>query len=119
MAFLNEMTEKISKAGQGVAQSTKNLAATAKLNASIAEEEKNIKACYTKIGEAYYLANNENPDEDMQEWVVSITESLEKISAYKEQLQKIKGIGVCPSCGEEVPADSAFCAHCGAKIEQE
>ena len=119
MAFLNDVTEKISKAGQGVAQSTKNLAATARLNAAIAEEEKTIKGCYTKIGEAYYLANNENPDDNLREWVVAISESLEKISDFKEQLQKIKGIGVCPSCGEEVPADSAFCAHCGAKIEQE
>ena len=118
MAFLNDMTEKLSKAGQGVAQSTKNLAATAKLNAAIAEEEKNIKGCYALIGEAYYVAHSDDPDESMKEWVVSISESLEKISDYKEQLKKIKGINICPNCGEEVPADSAFCAHCGAKIEQ-
>lgn len=119
MAFFDDMTEKISKAGQGVAQSTKNLAATAKLNAAISEEEKNIKSCYAKIGEHYYLTHNENPSEDMAEWVTAVTESLEKISDFKEQLQRIKGISVCPNCGEEVAADSAFCAHCGAKMEQE
>lgn len=119
MAFLEGVTEKLTKAGQGVAQSTKNMAGTVKLNSSIAEEEKLIRSLYQKIGEAYYLAHNEAPDAELAEWVRSITEALERISDYREQLQKIKGLSACPSCGAEIPGDSAFCAHCGAKIGQD
>ncbi len=119
MAFLEGVTEKITKAGQGVAQSTKNMAGTVKLNSSIAEEEKQIKANYTRIGEAYYQAHKEEPEAEMAEWISAITESMGRIAEYREQLQKIKGLCVCPSCGAENSADSAFCAHCGAKLGQE
>ena len=101
MAFLEGVTEKITKAGQGVAQSTKNMAGTVKLNSSIAEEEKQIKANYTRIGEAYYQAHKEEPEAEMAEWISAITESMGRIAEYREQLQKIKGLCVCPSCGAE------------------
>lgn len=25
-------------------------------------------------------------------------------------------VSICPHCGQEIPADSAFCNHCGSKL---
>lgn len=118
MAFLEGVTEKITKAGQGVAQSTKNMAGTVKLNSAIAEEEKLIKGCYAKIGEQYYLANKDHPEGELAELIETVTAAQARIADYRDQLQKIKGFCTCPNCGEEIPADSAFCGRCGAKVEQ-
>ena len=45
-----------------------------------------------------------------------ITESKAKIQSLKEQLKQLKGMYKCPQCGAEVPANSAFCSSCGAKL---
>ena len=45
-AFFDEVGKKISKTSQGMAQKTKNLTETVKLNSMISDEEKNINSVF-------------------------------------------------------------------------
>lgn len=118
MAFFDEVSKKLAKAGQGVAQSTKNVAAVAKLNSSISDEEKNINHQLALIGQAYYDLHQNDPEDAMAMAVQSIRRSKEQIAQYKEQILQIKGIVNCPNCGAEVPYSAAFCNTCGHKMPQ-
>lgn len=54
MSIFEKIGEKLSGAGQGVAQQVKNFADVARLNSIISEKEKQIAQLYIEIGQAYY-----------------------------------------------------------------
>lgn len=118
MAFFDEVGKKLTKAGQGVAQSTKNVATVAKLNSAISDEEKNINRQLLAIGQAYFDLHKDNPEEAMAEAVGSIIRSQEQIARCKEQVRQIKGMVNCPNCGAEVAYSAAFCNACGHPMPQ-
>ena len=53
MSIFEKIGEKLSGAGQGVAQQVKNFADVARLNSIISEKEKQIAQLYIEIGQAY------------------------------------------------------------------
>lgn len=115
MAFFEKFGEKLSSAGKDVAKKTKELADVTKLNMQIGGEEDNIKNQYIEIGKLYYGLFSSSPDERLASLCSSVTESLNKISTYKEQIQAIKGVKKCEKCGAEISDSSAFCSVCGNK----
>ncbi|OPZ88720.1 MAG: Double zinc ribbon [Firmicutes bacterium ADurb.Bin419] len=119
MAFFEKFGEKISSAGKDMAKKTKELADVTKLNMQIGSEEDNIKNNYIEIGKLYYGLFSSSPDERLASLCSSITESLNKINTYKEQIQTIKGIKKCPNCGSEIADSAVFCSVCGNKTSSE
>lgn len=59
--YLWKIGEKLSGAGQGVAQQVKNFADVARLNSIISEKEKQIAQLYIEIGQAYYEHHKIDP----------------------------------------------------------
>lgn len=116
MSFFDDFGKKLSKVGQEAAAQTKIFAETAKINAKIAEEEKQINNLYLQIGKSFFEANNENPSAEYADLMIGIKDAQARISQYKEQIGTIKGVRNCPSCGAEVTNGSAFCNSCGAKM---
>ena len=47
-----------------------------------------------------------------------IAQSQAKIAQYKAEIQKLKGLVVCPNCSAEMKAGTLFCSTCGAKLPQ-
>ena len=113
MAFFDDISKKITKATQTVAQKTKDVTGVAKLNISILEEEKKINKAYAEIGKLYVEKFADNADESMAEFIATVKGAEDKISEYKEQIKEIKGVQVCEKCGAEVAANTAFCTACG------
>lgn len=116
MAFFEKFGEKLTNAGKDVAKKTKELADVTKLNMQINSEEDNIKNKYTEIGKLYYKLFSESPDENFAQLCSSIAESANKINSFKEQIQAIKGVKKCSSCGAEMDESAQFCSVCGNKI---
>lgn len=115
MAFFEKFGEKLTNAGKDVAKKTKELADVTKLNMQISSEEDNIKNKYSEIGKLYYKLFSESPDERFTQLFSSITESAGKINSFKEQIQAIKGMKKCSSCGAEIDDSAQFCSVCGNK----
>ena len=113
MAFFDDISKKISKATQTVAQKTKDVTGVAKLNLSILEEEKKINKTYAEIGKLYVEKFADTADESLVELIATVKGAEDKISEYKEQIKEIKGVMVCEKCGAEVAANTAFCTACG------
>lgn len=116
MAFFDDLSKKISTAGQGAVQSTKNFANISKINSLIQDEEKKINDVYFQIGKAYFNEKGDAPDFFAASMVQAVKESLAAIEAYNEQIKEIKGVLTCPVCGADVANQSAFCNLCGAKM---
>jgi len=116
MAFFDEVGKKISKTSQGVAQKTKNITETMKLNGMISDEEKSIDNAFSMIGKTYYETYGNNPDQVFAQLIVCINDSKAKIASYSEQIKQIKGIVHCQKCGGEVPYNAPFCNSCGSPM---
>lgn len=116
MAFFEDVGKKLSKAGQGVAQTTRNVADKMKLSNAISEEKKNIERLYTAIGEQYFEEYADCAEGELASLVEEVKASFARMSDYNGQLNKLKGIMVCQECGAEIPANAIFCNMCGVRI---
>lgn len=118
MAFLDQVSRKISKVGQDVAQSTKNFTETSRLNSLIDEENNKIRQYYYEIGRLYFENFKEAPEALLVNYIEAVKMALAEIDKYNEQIKTIKGIRSCPSCGGDVLNESIFCNHCGTKMPE-
>ncbi len=118
MGFLDDLGRTFTDTSREIAQTTKNYADVAKLNTQIAGEEKAMSGVYEKLGRAWYEAHKDDEEPEFAEYSAQLRTSLEKIEGWKGQINAIKGVQVCPSCGKVLPEAAAFCSECGTKLEK-
>lgn len=116
MDFFNKVTRKISSGATVVANKTKDIAGTTKINFQISEDEKEIEDLFNKLGKKYYEENGKAVAPEYKEIVDQITGLYEKVDIAKAELQRLKGVTVCESCGAELPEGTKFCPKCGTKV---
>lgn len=119
MAFFNDLGKKISQTGQMAVQKTKDMADVAKLNSNITEEEKKINNAYYQIGQLFVARYEGNAEDEFKLLIKQLNESQKKIEELKKQIQDIKGVKRCATCGAEIPENATFCSFCGAGIVQQ
>ena len=119
MDFFQKLGNTLSNTGKDIAEKTKKLSDTSKLNHEITKQQESINRVYSQIGKVYFdnYSNLDYPD--LKELCDSIKESNEKIEEYKSEITKIKGIINCPKCNSEVSASATFCGSCGFKLKEE
>ncbi len=119
MAFFDSIGKKISQTGQAAVQKTKQMADVAKLNSDISDEEKKSTNIYYQIGQLYVSLHKDNPETDFEVLIEQLNESQTKIENLKQQIQDIKGVKRCTTCGAEIPNNATFCSSCGTAVIQQ
>lgn len=116
MAFFDNVGKKLSQAGQGALQKTKEMADIARLNSLVADEEKHLNNNYYQIGKLYAQLHSDNCEDCFSSYISAVNESLKKIDDLKTQLQTLRAVAKCPKCGAEVSTSSMFCNACGTAM---
>lgn len=119
MGFFDNIGKTLSNAGQTIAQKSKDVVDTAKLNSAISDEQKIITNAYEKIGRLYVERHADYPEPDFVEYLDEIKAAQNAIAECEQKLKDLKGVSVCPACGAEVGADSMFCPSCGNRMHTE
>ncbi len=119
MPFFEDLGRKLSNMGQGVAQQTKNIADTSRLNGAVSERERRVAQLFQAIGQAYYQRHLQDPAAEEREKLEEIARLYGEIEQYQREINQIKGLAICPACGAGVPAQAAFCNSCGARMPQQ
>lgn len=114
MAFFDEIGKKISQTGQMAVQKTKEIADIAKLNSNISDEEKKISNAFYQIGQLYVELHSDDFEPDFEALLVQLRESQNNVETLKRQIQEIKGVKRCATCGAEIPNNATFCSSCGS-----
>ncbi len=112
MDIMNRVNKTISDAGQ----KTRNAADIANLNKDISNNKKKIDQLYGQLGELYYNAHSDAPEQGFQEVVSNITELQDQINDWNDQIQELKGFIKCPNCGEYVEGTARACPNCGESL---
>ena len=119
MSFFDQIADGISRFTKDIGSKAQDLTDTAKLNAKINEASATIRNTYTAIGEAYYKVHKDDEDSELEEQFTIIRDAMATINECRQQIQKIKGIRICPNCGAEVAGTAVFCQACGTRIPAE
>lgn len=113
MAFFEQIGKKITDAGQGMAQSSKNAMDISRLNSLISDKKKQIAQSYSALGEAYFAAHRDDPSPEFSEHVTAIKGLFADIEKAENDIKMIRGVVQCPTCGADILIGSAFCSACG------
>ena len=114
--FFGDLGKSITRATQKAAMRTGSLIESTKINAMITAESKAIEKLYLELGELVYEqydGGEIKTSSQMSAIVDELDMHLEKISSYRTELAEVKGMKVCPSCGEIIEMDALFCPKCG------
>lgn len=116
MAFFEEIGRKITNAGQGVAQQTKNLTEITRLNVKISENKKKMSQLLFEMGQDYYLKHKRETDNEEQSYIDQVNALFREVMDCQDEIQRIKTAEVCKVCGARIEEGSSFCIGCGTRL---
>lgn len=116
MAFFDDLSRKISQAGQTTIQKTKDIAEISRLNSMIAELEKTIESNYSQIGKLYVALHPDDYADDFSGMIGTVADAEARIREMRDHVMSLKGMVRCQNCGGEVSAMSIYCDNCGAEM---
>jgi hypothetical protein len=116
MAFIDKIGEKISSGANAVTNSTKKMTETARINSEISRNSTEIEKRMKKIGICVKTRLMEQiNDAEVEQIAAEIDEFIARNEQLSQELQIIKGIRKCVSCGAELDSSCVFCPSCGTK----
>ena len=118
MAFFDDLSKKLTQAGQTAMQKTREVTDIARLNGMIADEERVMNNCYNQIGKIYVSLHSSDYEEAFAEHCKRVDDAERKIQEYRQQIETTKNAGRCAKCGSEITNGAAFCSVCGASVQK-
>jgi len=116
MGVFDKMGGAISNVSKDVVDKVKSNNDVGKLKQQVEYEEAKIYDGYIELGKDLYENKPEKMSEGAQKVCADIDARLSRISRIKIQINDIKGIKICPSCGATITNNFLFCGLCGAKL---
>ena len=117
MALFDDIKKKVTDSTQSAVKATKELAETSKLNSQISDEQRKIASLYSEVGKQYFAEYGATSGGPLDELCAQIIAANEQIANLQAEIQVIKGVKTCPTCGAELPVTSGFCGKCGTAVE--
>lgn len=119
MKFWDDVTKTASDAANYTVKKAGEFTTSAKIKHKLHLAETRLACTYEGIGRLYYNAvmHGEKNTEAISSLMADVAEINIEIDECKAQLADVKSKRICPACGAAVPADSAFCGKCGAKVD--
>lgn len=114
--FFESLGETLTKTAKELSGRAEEVYETQRLKNKISGEERQINKAMTDIGRIIYKRYKDGAEVSEEEKTIceQIDERKEQIDKYKEEMNNVRGTRVCPSCGNMLNRNDAFCSRCGA-----
>lgn len=121
MGLFEDVVVNAKSAVDVVGKKASQIVDVSKLRINAADLNNEISKRFESLGRVIYDAKKTENDssELVDECIAAIDDLYEQLDAVNEQISAIRSKTVCRICGEENPADAAFCNKCGNKLTQE
>lgn len=116
MPVFNDIGKKLSQTGQDAVKRTKDMFEAGKLGSQVNAEKRKITGLYQQIGKIYVEQLAGEPDERVAGLCADIRESRRRITEWQAEINALKGLAACSSCGFENAINANFCNSCGAPM---
>ncbi|MCD8094655.1 MAG: zinc ribbon domain-containing protein [Ruminococcus sp.] len=118
MDFFDKLGEKISSGANAVTNSAGKVRDSVKINNEINSNKSEIDRNFRQLGVLVKQKHLDKIDDpEVTQLVQRIDELILANKNLTEQLNQAKGLKKCAYCGAPLPANSAFCAECGKRVE--
>ena len=87
-----------------------------KIGVKIDKEEKNIEQLYANLGRVFYQVNKEAPEVMYEDLFRTIAGAKKQLAYLKQEVDTVRGLKRCVSCGSELQATDLFCSVCGQSV---
>lgn len=120
MGFFEDLGNKVSRAGDKIADTARSTNQISQLEASIRSYRYQIDDLFRRLGFVLYtkMKNPDSEEPDYQKLVDSIDQTNDAMNAAKEEYDRIRGITHCDHCGTQIPIGTKFCPNCGQPVEE-
>lgn len=120
MAIWDDWSKKAGDTARTFGARAKELAETTKLNGQIAFKRTEAERLYGEIGKIFFsIRAGRCQESDELEQLCLQVEALDvEIEQLQKQIDVIRQVRRCKSCGEVSPNTSRYCGACGAKFEE-
>lgn len=116
MAFFDKVGETISTKSKDVVKKAKDLAEISSLNGQVNTQEEVINKAFIELGRIYYEEHKDVIDDVHATQINIVKATLDRIQQLKAEINTIKGVTNCTTCGAEMASGSVFCSSCGTKV---
>lgn len=121
MALWDEFGKKAGETARNFGARAKEVAETTKLNGQIAIKKTEAERLYGEIGKAFFAirAGRSQESDELEQLCLQVEKLDDEIAQLQKQIDVIRQVRRCKSCGEVSPNTSRFCGACGARFEDE
>jgi len=113
-----EFGKKLARIGQDTKNGVQKVSDSVSISNRINAEKRSLERLYAAIGEATYKAAPDTPAEGLEDEYAAVKVAYANIESYTDQLNHVKGIVYCPTCGKPAAKGDKFCARCGERIQE-
>ena len=119
MGIFDDVVVNAKSAAQTVSKMAGQFVDMSKLRINMSELNGEITKRYQELGRFIYEAKKAgSADEaELADQIAGIDDLYAQLSAVSAQYASMQNKVTCPACGKQMPTDSMFCSHCGAKLE--
>lgn len=113
--FFGSLGETLTKTARELSDRAEEVYETQRLKNKISGEERQITKAMADIGKIIYKRYRDGVPLAEEEKAIceQIDERRVQIDKYKEEMNGVKGSRFCPSCGNPLGRNDAFCSKCG------
>lgn len=113
--FFGSLGETLTKTARELSGRAEEVYETQRLKNKISGEERQITKAMADIGKIIYKRYRDGVPLEEEEKAIceQIDDRREQIDKYKEAMNGVKGNRFCPSCGNPLGRNDAFCSKCG------
>lgn len=118
MGFFENLGNKVSQAGDKIADTARNTSQINNLETSIDEYQRQIDDAFRQLGFMVYkkVKNPEREEPDYKSLVDLIDKLNAARNAAQEENDRLHGIIRCRYCGNRIPVNTSFCPNCGKPV---
>lgn len=118
MGFLEHFGNKVSEAGDKIADSARTSSQSSNLEALIDDHQIQINNAFQQLGYLLYKKTKHPEEEaDYNSLIEKIDKLNDEMNDAKEEYDRIRGVTHCTHCGAEIPLGTKFCSNCGQPVE--
>ena len=112
--MFEKLQEKVKGYGNSIRQGTQKITDTQNVNKRLEALGREQNDLFRELGEKYFLRYKDAVPEEDAAFFGKIAEIERFKNDCRKELQAIRGVWVCDSCGSENVKEARFCGNCGA-----
>lgn len=117
MDLFESIGAKLNQVGSNTSQKLKNFSSVSSLSIQNSKLEKVVTELYARLGILYYEKYASVNQADFNDVILEITEYKKQIELNTLEMQRLKAVPVCNSCGTALSENTVFCPNCGTKAK--